>query len=46
MPLIKNLKLKVESMKIAVFSAKSYDRQFLEFANRDYGHELVFFHLI
>ncbi len=43
MPLIKNLKLKVESMKIAVFSAKSYDRQFLEFANRDYGHELVFF---
>lgn len=29
-------------MKIAVFSAKPYDRQFLEAANQDGGHELVF----
>jgi len=30
-------------MKIAVFSSKSYDRQFLSEANKKYGHELVFF---
>lgn len=30
-------------MKVAVFSTKSYDRHFLEAANADYGHELVFF---
>ncbi|HIK10470.1 MAG TPA: 2-hydroxyacid dehydrogenase [Oscillatoriaceae cyanobacterium M33_DOE_052] len=30
-------------MKVAVFSTKSYDRQFLEAANATYGHELVFF---
>ena len=30
-------------MKVAVFSTKSYDKQFLEAANTDYGHELVFF---
>lgn len=30
-------------MKVAVFSTKSYDKQFLEAANADYGHELVFF---
>lgn len=30
-------------MKVAVFSAKSYDRQFLEIANYDHEHELVFF---
>ncbi len=30
-------------MKVAVFSAKTYDRKFLEAANTDYGHELVFF---
>ncbi|NES23463.1 MAG: 2-hydroxyacid dehydrogenase, partial [Symploca sp. SIO3E6] len=30
-------------MKVAVFSTKSYDRKFLEAANTDYGHELVFF---
>jgi len=30
-------------MKVAVFSAKSYDRQSLESVNRDYGHELVYF---
>lgn len=30
-------------MKTAVFSTKSYDRQFLEEANRQAGHELVFF---
>jgi D-lactate dehydrogenase len=29
-------------MKVAVFSAKSYDRQFLEAANLSHGHELVF----
>jgi D-lactate dehydrogenase len=29
-------------MKVAVFSAKSYDRQFLEAANHAHGHELVF----
>ncbi len=30
-------------MKVAVFSTKSYDRTFLEAANREHGHELVFF---
>lgn len=30
-------------MKVAVFSTKSYDRKFLEAANADCGHELVFF---
>jgi D-lactate dehydrogenase len=30
-------------MKVAVFSTKSYDRRFLEAANTNYGHELVFF---
>jgi D-lactate dehydrogenase len=30
-------------MRIAVFSAKSYDRRFLEAANADARHELVFF---
>ena len=29
-------------MKVAVFSTKAYDRQFLESANAEYGHELVF----
>jgi len=30
-------------MKVAICSAQSYDRQFLLAANRDAGHELVFF---
>ncbi|OLP16572.1 hydroxyacid dehydrogenase [Leptolyngbya sp. 'hensonii'] len=30
-------------MKVAVFSTKSYDRQFLETANTEHHHELVFF---
>jgi len=30
-------------MKVAVFSTKSYDRTFLEAANTNYGHELIFF---
>ncbi|UZQ55895.1 2-hydroxyacid dehydrogenase [Trichothermofontia sichuanensis B231] len=30
-------------MKVAVFSTKSYDRQFFEAINADYGHELTFF---
>lgn len=30
-------------MKVAVFSAKSYDRKFLEAANASYGHELTYF---
>lgn len=30
-------------MKVAVFSTKSYDRTFLETANTEYKHELVFF---
>jgi D-lactate dehydrogenase len=30
-------------MKVAVFNSKSYDRQFLEIANYDHEHELVFF---
>ncbi|MBM0742784.1 2-hydroxyacid dehydrogenase [Phormidium sp. CLA17] len=29
-------------MKVAIFSTKSYDRQFLTGANTDYGHELIF----
>lgn len=29
-------------MKVAIFSTKPYDRQFLESANRDYGHDLSF----
>lgn len=29
-------------MKVAVFSAKSYDRQFLEAANLSHNHELIF----
>jgi D-lactate dehydrogenase len=32
-------------MKVAVFSAKSYDQRFLEAANRNQNHELVFFNL-
>ncbi|MEM7726426.1 MAG: 2-hydroxyacid dehydrogenase [Cyanobacteria bacterium P01_A01_bin.45] len=30
-------------MKVAIFSAKNYDRQFLQEANQDHGHELVYF---
>lgn len=30
-------------MKVAVFSTKPYDRQFLEVANYDHEHELIFF---
>jgi len=30
-------------MKVAVFSTKAYDRRFLEAANAEHGHELVFF---
>ena len=30
-------------MKVAVFSTKPYDRQFLEATNAEFGHELVFF---
>jgi D-lactate dehydrogenase len=30
-------------MKVAIFSTKSYDRQFLEAANQSHGHKLVFF---
>lgn len=30
-------------MRVAVFSTKAYDRQFLHAANVHYGHELVFF---
>lgn len=30
-------------MKVAVFSTREYDRQFLEVANYDHEHELVFF---
>jgi len=30
-------------MRIAVFSTKSYDREFLQTANSAYGHDLVFF---
>ncbi|MBI3949329.1 MAG: 2-hydroxyacid dehydrogenase [Acidobacteria bacterium] len=30
-------------MRVAVFSTKPYDRQFLQAANAKYGHELVFF---
>ncbi len=30
-------------MKVAVFSTKSYDREFLEAGNKFYNHELVFF---
>jgi len=35
--------LKVLSMKIAVFSSKAYDKKFLEAANKENKHELVFF---
>jgi len=30
-------------MKVAVFSTKAYDRQFLEMVNANYGHDLTFF---
>jgi D-lactate dehydrogenase len=30
-------------MKVAVFSTKSYDRRFLDAANRDHGHDLTFY---
>ncbi|MCS6782576.1 MAG: 2-hydroxyacid dehydrogenase [Gloeomargarita sp. SKYBB_i_bin120] len=30
-------------MKVAVFSTKSYDRQFLDAANREAGHQLVYY---
>lgn len=30
-------------MRVAVFSTKPYDRQFLQAANKHFGHELVFF---
>lgn len=32
-------------MKIAVFSTKSYDREYLEAANKRFGHEMVFLKL-
>jgi lactate dehydrogenase-like 2-hydroxyacid dehydrogenase len=35
--------LQAKIMKVAVFSTKSYDRTFLEAANVDQQHELVFF---
>ncbi len=30
-------------MKVAVFSTKAFDRQFLEAANSDKQHDLIFF---
>ncbi len=30
-------------MKVAVFSTKSYDREFLEDANRSFGHDMTYF---
>jgi len=30
-------------MKVAIFSSKSYDKQFLNEANKRYGHQLIFF---
>lgn len=30
-------------MRVAIFSTKSYDRQFFEATNREYHHELIFF---
>ena len=33
-------------MKVAVFNTKSYDRKFLQEANKIYGHELVFFEVL
>lgn len=30
-------------IKVAIFSSKSYDQEFLDAANTNYGHELVFF---
>lgn len=30
-------------MRVAVFSTKPYDREYLELANRTHGHELIFF---
>lgn len=30
-------------MRIAVFSTKAYDRRFLDRANADFGHELIWF---
>ncbi len=30
-------------MRVAVFSAKGYDRRFLEASNRRFGHDLIFF---
>ncbi len=32
-------------MKTAVFSTKSYDRQFFDAANADYGHQLTYFEM-
>lgn len=40
-PIVKT-KLETTRMKIAVFSTKSYDRQFLQAANAEHQHELVF----
>jgi len=30
-------------MKVAVFSTKSYDREFLEATNKSYKHEIAYF---
>lgn len=35
--------LGVPAVRVAVFSTKAYDREFLSAANREAGHELVFF---
>src|SRR4028119_261300 len=34
--------MEMNEMRIAVFSTKPYDHEFLEAANVDHGHELVF----
>lgn len=38
-----NTKQESEDMRVAVFSTKSYDRQFLNEANKKHNHELIFF---
>ena len=30
-------------MRVAIFNSKSYDEEFLNWANRDHSHELVYF---
>ncbi|GMR05634.1 MAG: 2-hydroxyacid dehydrogenase [Gammaproteobacteria bacterium] len=43
MPLLLDNRGDIEKLKLAIFSTKPYDREFLEQENAEFGYELVFF---